>query len=234
MRRIFLLIMVLIPVFGFSADDTPYAEKRAQMVELIEVRGVKDEQTLKAMSTVPRHEFVPERWRSQSYNDYPLPIGHDQTISQPYVVAFMTEQLQLDGDEKVLEIGTGSGYQAAILAQLADSVFTIEIIDSLSVHAQSVIKKLEYNNVFFRIGDGYDGWPKHAPYDCIIVTAAPDHVPQPLLDQLKNGGRMVIPLGSFWQKLVLITKDDAGQIQQKDILPVRFVPMTGKAQQDSN
>ncbi|OQY26838.1 MAG: protein-L-isoaspartate O-methyltransferase [Candidatus Cloacimonetes bacterium 4572_55] len=214
-----------------TPSEDPFSSKREKMIELIQKRRLTDELVIEAMKKVPRHLFVPERWRAQAYNDYPLPIGYDQTISQPYIVAFMTAQLQLTGQEKVLEIGTGSGYQAAVLAEIVDSVFTIEIIDSLAIKAQQILRNLNYGNIFFKIGDGYEGWIKYAPYDCIIVTAAPNHIPQALIDQLKNGGRMIIPVGSFWQELTLVMKDEEGNISQESILPVRFVPMTGKAQE---
>jgi len=200
--------------------------------EQIEARGVKDSLVLAAMRKVPRHLFVPERYRGEAYADHPLPIGHGQTISQPYIVAYMTEALGLKGNEKVLEIGTGSGYQAAVLAEIVDSVFTIEIIPELARSAEQRLKNLGYRNVFVRCGDGYKGWPEHAPFDAIIVTAAPDHIPQPLVNQLKGGGRMVIPVGSMFQELVLVVKRKEG-IEKHPLLPVRFVPMTGEAKKRS-
>ncbi len=207
-----------------------FEKLRHQMVEYqIRRRGVEDERVLQAMEKVPRHLFVPEHLREQAYADEPLPIGYGQTISQPYIVAYMTEQLKLQGDEQVLEIGTGSGYQAAILAELCDSVFTIEIVPELSRRAREVIHQLGYTNVQFRIGDGYRGWPEKAPFDAIIVTAAPDHVPQPLVEQLKIGGRMIIPVGDFYQDLYLITRTETG-IHKERKLPVRFVPMKGEAE----
>jgi len=195
----------------------------------IVARGISDSLVIRAMRTVPRHEFVPERLRMLAYSDGPLPIGEDQTISQPYIVAFMTEALKLTPHDKVLEIGTGSGYQAAVLAEIVDSVFTIEIIESLGKSAESRLQALGYDNISVRIGDGYQGWRENAPFDAIIVTAAPDHIPQPLIDQLKVGGRLVIPVGSAFQELVRITKTREGTIQE-DLLPVRFVPMTGEAE----
>ncbi|NOX36904.1 MAG: protein-L-isoaspartate(D-aspartate) O-methyltransferase [Calditrichaeota bacterium] len=213
-----------------SKTDDAFQEARKRMVETqIRARGVKDARVLKAMEKVPRHRFVPEHLWDEAYFDEPLPIGYGQTISQPYVVAYMTEQLGLTGDEKVLEIGTGSGYQAAILAELAKEVYTIEIIPELGKRAAEVLKELGYENVHVRIGDGYRGWPEAAPFDAIILTAAPDHVPQPLLDQLKVGGRMILPLGDFYQDLVLITKTEKG-IKKERKIPVRFVPMTGEAE----
>ncbi len=194
----------------------------------IRQRGITDERVLEAMQNVPRHEFVPKRYRSSAYEDYPLPIGHDQTISQPYIVAYMSEILQLSGDEKVLEIGTGSGYQTAVLCELAKEVYSIEIVEPLCQKADSTLQTLGYTNVHVRCGDGYKGWPEQAPFDAIIVTAAPPKIPQPLIDQLAEGGRMIIPVGRFMQYLKLVTKQD-GKIREERTLSVRFVPMTGKA-----
>jgi len=207
-----------------------YAELRERMVETqIMRRGVADSAVLEALHTVPRHRFVPEKYQPYSYADEPLPIGEDQTISQPYIVAYMTEILQLQPADRVLEIGTGSGYQAAVLAEIVDSVFTIEIIEALAERAESTLTELGYVNIFVRCGDGYRGWPDHAPFDAIIVTAAPDHVPQPLIAQLALGGRMVIPVGSTMQDLLVIHRSEEG-IVTDTTLPVRFVPMTGEAQ----
>ena len=207
-----------------------FTEARNGMVKnQIEFRGVKDDRILSAMRKVPRHLFLPERLRKQAYHDEPLPIGHGQTISQPYIVAYMTEQLNLDGDEHVLEIGTGSGYQAAILAELAREVYSIEIVPELGEHAKKILAQLGYKNVHMKIGDGYQGWMKYAPFDAIIVTAAPDHIPQPLIDQLKIGGKMIIPVGDFNQELILLEKTDKG-VEKRKKLPVRFVPMTGEAE----
>lgn len=198
--------------------------------EQIASRGVSDKLVLSAMRKVPRHEFVPDDMKPYAYEDRPLPIGEDQTISQPYIVALMTELLALKGGEKVLEIGTGSGYQAAVLAEIAKDVYTIEIIQSLATSAEQRLRNMGYKNITVKWGDGYIGWTEHAPFDGIVVTAAPDHIPQPLIDQLKVGGRMVIPVGSLYQELKLITKTKDG-IKEKSIIPVRFVPMTGEAQQ---
>ncbi len=189
-------------------------------------RGIKDERVLVAMRTVPRHEFVPEEVRHNAYEDHPLPIGHGQTISQPFIVAFMTEQLKPAPTDKVLEIGTGSGYQAAILSGLVKEVFTIEIVEPLAKRAETDLRRLGYTNVLVKAGDGYLGWPEHAPYDAIIVTCAPDQVPKPLVDQLRDGGRMVIPVGPEGepQELYLLEKR-GGEIKQRAVLPVRFVPM---------
>lgn len=224
MRSLLLCVLLL------YACREDYAKARKQMVEeQIEARGIKDSLVLAAMMKVPRHLFVPEMYRSQAYEDHPLPIGYGQTISQPYIVAYMTEALGLEGGEKVLEIGTGSGYQAAVLAEIADSVFTIEIIPELAESARERLKNLGYKNVFVLCGDGYRGWPEHAPFDAIIVTAAPDHIPEPLVEQLKVGGRMVIPVGRVYQELFLVVKTERG-VERRPLLPVRFVPMTGEAQ----
>lgn len=202
--------------------------KREQMVETqLKARGIKDLGALKAMLKVERHRFVPDQLQDQAYEDHPLPIGEGQTISQPYIVALMTELLDLKGAEKVLEIGTGSGYQAAILAELVQKVYTIEIIETLARSAKERLQKLGYGNIEVKAGDGYLGWPKAAPFDAIIVTAAPDHIPQPLFDQLKEGGRMVLPVGTYpYQELKKIIKK-SGKPEITDILPVLFVPMTG-------
>jgi protein-L-isoaspartate(D-aspartate) O-methyltransferase len=193
---------------------------------------VRDEAVLRAMRTVPRHEFVPDDVRPYAYADSPLPIGHDQTISQPFIVATMTEALQVNEDDVVLEVGTGSGYQAAVLAEIVKQVYTIEIVAPLGRRAARDLKRLGYDNVDVRIGDGYQGWPEHAPFDAIIVTAAPDHVPQPLIDQLKPGGRMVIPVGRTGgvQRLKRITKNNDGAPNEETLDLVRFVPMTGEAE----
>ena len=202
---------------------------RERLVELIAAQGIRDEKVLAAMRKVPRHEFVPKRYRSEAYANHPLPIGMEQTISQPFIVAYMTQMLKLKGGEKVLEIGTGSGYQAAVLAEIAGEVYSIEILKPLARDAEKTLKRLGYENIFVKVGDGYRGWPEHADFDAIIVTAAPDHVPQPLVEQLKVGGRLVIPVGKWFQKLILITKDEEG-VTKRDDLPVMFVPMTGEAQ----
>lgn len=193
-------------------------------------RSITNARVLKVMAKVPRHEFVPALLRAQAYDDTPLPIGYDQTISQPYIVAFMTEQLDPKPTDRVLEIGTGSGYQAAVLAELVAEVYTIEIIKPLAQRAEADLKRLGCKNVKVRAGDGYQGWPEMAPFDSIIVTCAPEQVPQPLVRQLKDGGRIIIPVGSSWdQKLVLLRKQGE-KLERRAVLPVRFVPMTGEAQ----
>lgn len=214
-----------------GADVDIYTAQRLRMVkEQIEQRGVRDKSVLDAMRKVPRHLFVPHYLQDQAYIDSPLPIGEGQTISQPYIVAFMTDVLKLKGNEKVLEIGTGSGYQAAVLAEIVNQVYSIEIIPVLGKMASELLKKMNYQNVHVEIGDGYRGLPDQAPFDAIIVTAAPGHIPQPLIEQLKTGGKMIIPVGEFYQELVLITKQSDGRMTTKSVLPVRFVPMTGEAQ----
>ena len=209
-------------------DDT--ADARERMVrEQIEGRGIRDPRVLAAMAKVPRHELVPEEMRAHAYEDRPLPIGFDQTISQPFVVAYMTEQLRLRGDERVLEVGTGSGYQAAVLAELAREVYSIEIVAPLGERARADLARLGYRNVQVRVGDGYRGWPEQAPFDAIIVTAAPGHVPQPLIDQLAVGGRLVVPVGEVYQELLLLSRDADG-IHEERLIDVRFVPMRGEAE----
>ncbi|MDB4433364.1 protein-L-isoaspartate(D-aspartate) O-methyltransferase [bacterium] len=197
--------------------------------EQIAGRGVRDSRVLAAMSKVPRHEFVPPELRGRAYQDRPLPIGHGQTISQPYVVAAMTEALELGGEERVLEIGTGSGYQAAVLGELCREVFTIEIVEALAERAKGDLERLGYENVEVRAGDGYGGWPERAPFDAIMVTAAPDHVPEALVEQLALGGRLVLPVGRYVQELMLIVRTSEG-VRRERLMDVRFVPMTGEAE----
>ncbi len=188
-------------------------------------RGITDENVLKAMQKVERHLFVPSDYASRAYNDGPLPIGYGQTVSQPYIVAFMTEILELDSTDCVLEIGTGSGYQAAILAEICRSVYTIEVVPELGVQAKNLLSVLEYENLSVKIGDGYKGWPEFAPFDAIIVTCAPTHIPKPLEEQLKEGGRMIVPVGErYVQELVLLEKK-GGKLKKRNVLPVLFVPM---------
>jgi len=187
-------------------------------------RGIKDKNVIKVMKNTPRHLFIPENFIKAAYDDGPLPIGEGQTISQPYIVAIMTELLELKGNEKVLEIGTGSGYQAAVLSQLVNTCYTIELLRKLADGASARLKRLGYKNVIAKCDDGYKGWIEHAPFDCIIITAAPEEIPMKLVEQLKIGGRMVVPVGKYNQDLLLITKIEKG-ITKEDIIPVRFVPM---------
>lgn len=213
---------------GKPMHEQNYSKKRIEMVnKQIIARGVKDTLVLNAMRTVPRHLFVPQSERPFAYTDKARSIGKGQTISQPYIVAFMTEELQLKPHHKVLEIGTGLGYQAAILGHIADSVYSIEIIEELADSARTIIKKLGYNNTVIKHGNGYLGWPEKAPFDAIIVTAAPPTVPPLLLEQLKIGGRMILPVGDYVQELVVISKSARGH-SLESVLPVRFVPMTGQ------
>jgi len=210
----------------FTEED--YARKRKRMVEQqIMARGVKDKKVLDAMESVRRHMFVPEEYRIYSYYDQPLPIGWGQTISQPYIVALMTEMLDVDKDDIVLEIGTGSGYQAAVLSTIAGEVYTIEIIEALGILADERLKRLGYDNVNFKISDGSLGWPDKGPFDAIMVTAAAEKIPDPLIKQLKPGGRMVIPVNNLFysQDLLIVEKDEAGNIDTKKTIPVRFVPL---------
>lgn len=229
-------MIAAIPVVVMAASADVYREAREAMVtEQLERPGrdISDPRVLAAMRTVPRHELVPENVRRLAYADRPLPIGHRQTISQPFIVAFMTEQLHPELSDRVLEIGTGSGYQAAVLAELVDEVYTIEIVEPLAHRATADLARLGYENIHVRAGDGYLGWPEAAPFDAIIVTCAPEDIPTPLVEQLAEGGRMIIPVGPDGgvQELVLLEKRD-GKMKQRDILAVRFVPMTRKASRD--
>jgi protein-L-isoaspartate(D-aspartate) O-methyltransferase len=215
-----------------AQSSDPWAGPRHDMVEQqIRERGVHQPEVLRAMESVPRHLFVPEDHRDQAYSDAPQPIGLGQTISQPYIVALMTELLGLDRGDKVLEIGTGSGYHAAVLSRVAGEVYSIEIIDQLGKQAKSTLQQLGYDNVHVKVGDGYQGWPTEQPFDAIILTAAPPKIPQPLIDQLKVGGRMVVPVGSFVQDLTVLTKTAHG-LERRTVAPVRFVPMTGEVQRN--
>ena len=238
-RILYLLCCLLALPTALAQEIDQYTSQRQQMVEEIAadarrlVRYIdKDsvsDNVMHAMATVPRHLFVPPEARSSAYENRPLPIGYGQTISQPYIVALMTDLLQPRADHKVLEIGTGSGYQAAVLSGLVREVYSIEIIDQLGHKATRTLKQLGYDNVSTRIADGYDGWPEHAPFDSIIVTAGISHIPPPLIKQLKNGGTMVIPVGTRFQtqQLTLVRKDQTGAITTQQILPVIFVPFTG-------
>ncbi|MGQ0736711.1 MAG: protein-L-isoaspartate(D-aspartate) O-methyltransferase [Acidobacteriota bacterium] len=208
--------------------DDAWAARRRQMVETqIRDRGITDPRVLAAMSKVTRHRFVRERDMSLAYGDFPVEIGLGQTISQPYIVAFMSQALRVGPSDKVLEVGTGSGYQAAILGELAREVYTIEILPALADAASAVLGELGYANVHVRTGDGYAGWPEQAPFDAVMVTAAPDHVPLPLVDQLRDGGRLVIPVGRGTQDLIVYTRTSGG-LREEERLPVRFVPLTRK------
>jgi protein-L-isoaspartate(D-aspartate) O-methyltransferase len=223
----------LLAAIGCGQSPAPVADlapRRERMVkEQLMSRGIRDERVLAAMGKVPREEFVPAEMRAASYSDQPLPIGHNQTISQPYIVAFMTEQLRPQPKDRVLEIGTGSGYQAAILGELVAEVFSIEIVEPLGKRARTTLQRLGYENVKVKVGDGYKGWPEHAPFDIVIVTCAPNHVPQPLIDQLKEGGRMIIPVGNAGEQELYLLEKEGGKLRRRAVLPVRFVPMTGEA-----
>jgi protein-L-isoaspartate(D-aspartate) O-methyltransferase len=227
------LIVAALAAIACGQRPTPVSDFAAQRQRMVQqqltTRGINDQRVLAVMGKIPREEFVPPESRAESYEDGPLPIGYAQTISQPYIVAFMTEQLRPKPSDRVLEIGTGSGYQAAILSELVSEVYSIEITEPLAKNAEATLQRLGYKNVHVKIGDGYKGWPEEAPFDAIIVTCAPDRVPQPLVDQLKDGGRMVIPVGDrFAQQLYLLEKKN-GQLKQSATLPVRFVPMTSEA-----
>jgi len=211
-----------------AAQD--FAQRRRNLVDLLRSRGVTSSTVLDAMLKVPRHKFVPLSQRHLAYENRPLSIGHGQTISQPFIVGYMTEAASITPGEKVLEIGTGSGYQAAVLAELATEVYTIEIIPELAEGARTLLRELGYTNVEVRTGNGYEGWREHAPFDAIVVTAAPDQIPQTLIDQLALNGKMVIPVGTSFQEMVIITRDESGVIERRTI-PVSFVPMTGKPKQ---
>ena len=251
MRILVFLVALIVALTGIPGaaqegiGDQPthpgFSERMAEREHMVRegiagypYQPVREARVLEAMKKVPRHLFVPEASRGEAYRNEPLYIGHNQTISQPYIVAHMTELLELEPDDRVLEIGTGSGYQAAVLAELCKEVYSIEIIPPLARSADSLLKKLGYTNVHIRTGDGYKGWPGAAPFDRIIVTCAPEAVPQPLVDQLANGGRIVIPVGGQWevQQLVVVRKDRNGKISSKRQYPVRFVPMTGEAQEE--
>jgi protein-L-isoaspartate(D-aspartate) O-methyltransferase len=232
-RRIHCFFLCIVQAAALTAchpqEPQDFVIERQRMVEaqlLAPGRDIKSPRVLEAMASVPRHEFVPQQVRKFAYRDRPLPIGYGATISQPFVVAFMTEQLDPKPADRVLEIGTGSGYQAAILSRLAAEVYTIEIVRPLAERAAATLKRLGYNNVKVLTGDGYNGWPAYAPFDSIIVTCAPDHIPQPLIDQLKDGGRMIIPVGAFWNQELYLLRKRGTKVEQQAVLPVAFVPMT--------
>jgi len=232
-----LVLIMFLSASGSIAQD-PYADRRDALIGEIQ-RNIRetqaytgretfDDAVMDAIRSVPRHEFVPDALRSEAWDNRPLSIGEGQTISQPYIVALMTQLAGVSADSKVLEVGTGSGYQAAVLATIVDRVYTIEIVQSLGVRAGATLERLGYTNVDVRIGDGYLGWPDQAPFDAIVVTAAPEEVPQPLIDQIAPGGRLVIPVGGQGetQSLRVLEKDESGEIQTRDVLPVLFVPFT--------
>jgi protein-L-isoaspartate(D-aspartate) O-methyltransferase len=221
------LVVILLSIFmvGTDMNKNNFAFERSQMVEIqLKARGIESQQVLKVMQRTPRELFMPKNIRKYAYEDSPLGIGYGQTISQPYIVAFMTEAAKLTHDSKVLEIGTGSGYQAAILSQLSKEVYTIEIVKELGELAEKEFAELGYTNIHTHIGDGHKGWPEAAPFDVIIVTAAAEELPQALVEQLKDGGRLIIPIGTFNQELMRITRTKNG-LRQERLLPVRFVPM---------
>jgi len=219
-----------------SAQDGrgEYSQARYRMVaNQLRGRDITNTRVLEVMRRIPRHLFVPEAARDAAYHDRPLPIGHGQTISQPYIVALMTQLADPQANERALDVGTGSGYQAAVLSELVDSVHSIEILEPLASEARDRLRKLGYSNVTIRNGDGYRGWPEHAPFDVIIVAAAPEHILQPLIDQLAPGGKLVIPVGRYYQELIVIEKEADGEIRRRSIAPVAFVPMTGEARKRS-
>lgn len=225
MKLILIIFFAMMWENSFPQNDR-YLDARNEMVQTqILDRGISNSKVLRAMRKVPRHLFVPAEYQNDAYGDYPLPIGYGQTISQPYIVAYMTEAAQPDKKKKVLEIGTGSGYQAAVLAEIADTVYTIEIVNELAAESSARLKKLGYNNIEVKAGDGYYGWTEHSPFDIIIVTAAAEEIPQPLIDQLAENGRMVIPVGKSFdlQDLILLVKKN-GKLEKKRLAPVRFVP----------
>jgi len=244
-RRFFLALLILIVTFGLctsctqqdererlrrETEEKEYSILRNNMVEKqIISRGIQDPKVLEAVRKVPRHLFVPESYRKFAYSDRPLAIGYGQFISRPYIIALMTEALGLEGGEKVLEIGTGSGCQSAILAEIAKEVYSIEIIEDLANQAKQRLDKLGYENIHIKVADGYHGWSEFAPFDDILVTAAPDHIPLPLLEQLRVGGKMIIPVGELFQELILLIKTPEGYQEQR-IIPVKFEPMTGEAE----
>ena len=239
MKYLLLISILCMNIFTYGVQADDFATQRQRMIHEIEDmvaytedfigKSKLDKQVMDAMATVPRHEYVPDEIKAYAYVNSALPISHGQTISQPYIVALMTDLAAVNKDSQVLEVGTGSGYQAAVLAELVKHVYTIEIIEPLGLQARDRLAQLGYDNITVKIGDGYHGWPEHAPFDAILVTAGAEHVPTSLLEQLKPGGRLVIPLGSRHanQTLTLIEKDSRGEITQHDILPVGFVPLTG-------
>ena len=247
-RRFFLALIILVVTFGLHSscsqqdererlrretEEKEYSILRNNMVEKqIIGRGIQDPRVIEAMRKVPRHLFVPESGKKFAYSDRPLAIGYGQFISRPYIIALMTEALKLEGGEKVLEIGTGSGYQSAIMAEIVEEVYSIEIINELANQAKQRLDELGHENIHIKVADGYHGWKEFALFDDILVTAAPDHIPLPLLEQLKVGGQMIIPVGELFQELILLTKTSEGYQEQR-IIPVKFEPMTGEAEKKS-
>lgn len=232
------LVSILVLFSGFAncksseEGDNHWKKQRQQMVhQQIRARDVEQQKVINAMKSVPRHKFVPEQYKSISYSDRPLPIGEDQTISQPYIVAYMTEAIDPAADDKILEIGTGSGYQAAVLAELCKTVYTVEIRPVLAREAKQRLRKLGYKNVHVKIGDGYKGWKEHSPYDKIIVTCSPEEIPQPLINQLKEGGKMIIPVGKGYNQQLYLLEKNNGDLEKNAVLPVRFVPMVDEQEQ---
>jgi len=225
------LVLLFIVIYEHEGEgaDTYIQKRKSMVVNQLKNRDIIDSKVLQAMFTIPRHQFVDQRIAGSAYNDYPLSIGEGQTISQPYIVALMTQLLELKGNEKVLEIGTGSGYQAAVLAEIVKEVYTVEIYESLSKKSEKLLNDLGYRNIKFKVGDGYHGWEEYAPYDAIIVTCAPDHVPPSLLQQIKDdGGRIVIPVGGIWMVQTLMKVEKIkGKVRSKGLIGVRFVPMLG-------
>ncbi|MCK3683796.1 protein-L-isoaspartate(D-aspartate) O-methyltransferase [Maribellus sp. YY47] len=228
-RKNFVIYIHCVTIFltmSVSGQDNSYNRERYKMIKTqLQSRGITDNKVLNAFRIVPRHEFVLPEYLRYAYTDQPLPIDEGQTISQPFIVAYMTDALQLKKSDRVLEVGTGSGYQAAILAQLCDSVFTVEIFESLETKASKIFKELKYHNIVCKVGDGYLGWKEKAPFDAIIVTCAPSHIPKPLQDQLADGGRMIIPVGEGQVQHLILMQKQNGKKGQKSVLPVRFVPM---------
>ncbi len=222
-------------VMSAKEPDDVLQAARERMIRLhLQGRDITDPQTIEAMRRVPRHELVPPAARHQAYSDQPLPIGHGQTISQPYIVALMTQLAKIKPGATVLDVGTGSGYQAAVLAEMGAKVYSIEIVPELARQAEQQLRQIGYEQIEVRCGDGYRGWPDHAPFDAILVAAAPEQIPQPLIDQLAPGGRLVIPVGNYYQSLILVTKQPDGTVQQRTVASVAFVPMTGEAERSSS
>jgi protein-L-isoaspartate(D-aspartate) O-methyltransferase len=214
-------------------DDVLHAARERMIRAHLQGRDITDPRVIDAMRHVPRHELVPASLRAQAYSDQPLPIGHGQTISQPYIVALMTQLAKIKPHAVVLDVGTGSGYQAAVLAEMGAEVYSIEIVPELARQAAEQLARIGYEQIQVRCGDGYRGWPEHAPFDAIIVAAAPEHIPQPLIDQLAPGGHLIIPVGSYYQSLIVVTKQPDGTVQQRSVASVAFVPMTGEAERQS-